>query len=181
MHPLLTSLKAKDTKAKTKDIPAKPPTKAQADLAAALSDPLNARIADCLQIWGEAVPLEAMRDLTARTGKSLAALRDRQRRLTKLLIAAGQPPEPLFDLGEVVCLRSDESVVGVVASLTGRTVQIRLAPDASSWIAVRHHEIRRVKPRQRPEPDGLSRGQRVLAERRRRQALLKAATKTTTN
>lgn len=159
-----------------------PTAQTMAELEAAKADPINARILQALAIWGEAIPLETMREITAETGKSLPTLRARQKRLVGLLTRAGTPPEPLFDVGELVCLRNNESVVGVVASLTGRTAQIRLAPDARSWLSVRFHEIRRVKPRQ-PRPvdfDGLTRGQRAIRAHRRRQAQLRGAKSTTT-
>lgn len=149
-------------------------TQARADLEQAALDPINEQLLQVMRVWGEEPPTDELRDLAARTDRTLAALRSRQRRLTKTLLAAGLPPRPVFDPGERVCLCRDESVIGTVGSLTPTTAQVHLA--TGRWICVPHHAIRRLVPRDEPDRE-LEQAIRHALRFEKRQHLAKTTTK----
>jgi len=142
---------------------------ATAELALALNDPINAAVAKALNHWGEHLPLEVVSELAAQVGARIPLLRNRQRRLTRLMVSAGQPPQPLFVAGELVALRPCRAVTGHVVSLTRHHVQIRLLGD-NGWLSVPIADVLRLEPKPFIEPAHVARERSAPRPARRARA-----------
>ena len=154
------------------------------EIAAAIvaADPLNRAIGDAMRIWGADIPLDELHRIREGLDNepSLRTVRNRQSRIIAALTKAGQPPEPLFDAGEVVRLKSNRNVVGVVLSLTTRQVQIRLITQQSVFLSVPHDDVLSAEPAELRRPGaGLTHAQWAVQRVRHRRELIASITKTT--